>query len=371
MPSMLNDRIYINALRRCGFEDAESNTFCNVGCYEATPTGNTFGGTVSGTLTLPLEFSAFFAKGIEYESFEAFLRAWEEHLTERYKKDMLSAYRDHRAMIVNTSASPFTACIMDGCIDSFRLPEQFGAKNNIYSVLFGGLGTLVDSLLCVKHFVYDTKTYTLSELRTQVAENYSDREMLAAIRAYPIRFGSGDEYSNSLAAREAKLCASIAKENPINAKTKMTPALFIFTGWVNTDKIPATPDGRRNGDRYSYGASASELLPHRDVTKVLLSSAAIPHDHFPIGAPQTVNLTADMLRTPKGREAVRRMVEVYFREGGSHIQIEVARPEVLRDAQIHPERYGDLLIRISGHTEPFVRLNKKMQDALIARAELG
>ncbi len=371
MPSFLNDKVYIDALRRCGFDEAEANTYCNVGCYEATPTGNTFGGTVSGSVTLPTEFAAFFANGIAYDDFDSFLLGWETHITKRYQNEIVPSYRYHRATITNASASPFTACIMSGCVESFRLPEQFGAKHNIFSVLFGGIATLVDSLLCVKHFVYDTKAYTLNELRAQVADNFSDDTVLATIRAYPLRFGSNDAYSNTLAAKEARLLARLATENPIHDKTKMLPALFIFTGWADDDRVPATPDGRRYGDRYSYGASASELLPHRDITKVLLSSAHLPLEVFPIGAPQTVHLTADLLHTAKGREAAKQMVKTYFGEGGTHLQIEVARPEVLRDAQKHPERYSDLLIRISGHTEHFIRLNKKMQDALIARAELG
>ena len=85
----------------------------------------------------------------------------------------------------------------------------------------------------------------------------------------------------------------------------------------------------------------------------------------------TVNLSKEFLNTEKGREGTRTMVETYLREGGFHIQINIANPQILRDAQKDPEKYTDLLIRISGHTEPFVRLAKRLQDALIARSEMG
>ena len=102
-----------------------------------------------------------------------------------------------------------------------------------------------------------------------------------------------------------------------------------------------------------------------------MSTASLPLERFPIGAPTTVHLTADFLNTAKGREGIRKMVEAYHLEGGTHIQIDIANPDVLRDAQKNPDQYKDLLIRISGHTEPFTRLNRVMQDALIARAEMG
>ena len=371
MPSFLNDAGYINSLVKNGFTQEDSNTFCNIGCYEATPYGNTFGGTTSGNMTLVDVFHRFFMEEKEYATFEDLLEAWESYAQRYYVTDLLPGFVDYRRSMEVNSASPFLGLILDGCIDSLKLPEQYGAKNNIFSVLFGGLGSLVDSLLCIKHFVYDDGVWTLAQLRKEVVENYPDKEVLALLRAYPERFGSDDEFSNRLAAREAKFLADMAVDHPFDERVKMIPALFIFTGDIYTEGLPSTPDGRQTGDRYSYGASASELLPRRDITKVLMSTASLPLERFPIGAPTTVHLTADFLNTAKGREGIRKMVEAYHLEGGTHIQIDIANPDVLRDAQKNPDQYKDLLIRISGHTEPFTRLNRVMQDALIARAEMG
>lgn len=369
MPSFLNDRVYADGLKKLGFAEADANTFCNVGCYEATAHGNTFGGTVSGNVGLAYEFANFFRQPTAYGTFQEFLEGWEAYLTERYTKEIVVRFAHERAMLVTCAASPFTACLMDGCVESLRLPEQYGAKYNIFTVLLGGIGTLTDSLICVKRFVYEEKAFTLDELRRQVAENFPDGEVLAKIRAFSGRFGSGNAAAAELARREAAFLYDLITGNPINAKTKMMPALFIFTGWVYTDDLPATPDGRRAGERYSYGVSASELVVPRNITSVLTDSASLPLTCFPLGAPQTVNLMADLFTTAKGREVVRRMVETYFTSGGSHIQIEAANAEVLEEAQKNPDAYRDLLIRISGHTEPFVRLDKALQDALIARSK--
>ncbi len=371
MPSFLNDSVYIRALKDFGFPAAQANTFCNVGCYEATPYGNTFGGTISGNVVLVAIFSKFFAQEEKFETFDDFLAAWEAYLETHYRTVLVPSYQEKIERIRTTSASIFLGLILDGCIENLRLPEDFGAEHNIFSVLFGGLGTITDSLLCVKHFVFDTHTDTLDELRAQVAQNYPDGAVRSTLRRYAARFGSASPESNALASRQATFYSDLVARYPLHELVTATPALFIFTGDIWTDGLAATPDGRAVGDHYSYGAAASELLPHRDTTKVLLSTASLPLQRFPIGAPMTVNLMADLLKTEKGRAGIRTMVETYHREGGTHIQINIADPAVLRDAQAHPEAYGDLLIRISGHTEPFTRLAKKMQDALIARAELG
>ncbi len=371
MPSFLNDPLYIRALKLAGFPEKEANTFCNVGCYEATPYGNTFGGTVGGDVKNVSIFADFFALSEDYPDFESFIAGWEHYLEDEYKNVLVPRFAKKKEIIGQRSAGPFLGLIMDGCIENLRLPEQYGARHNIISILFEGIGTVTDSLLCVKHFVYDTKEISLDSYRRAVAENYPDGRFLAKVRAYPARFGSGDPESGELAKREAEFMSDLAAKYPVNEHIKSVPALFRFTADIYSDKTPATPDGRRAGDRFSYGAAASELLPRRDTTKVLMSTAGLPLERFPIGAPMTVNLTADVLKTEKGRDAVRTMVETYHREGGTHIQFNIADPDVLRDAQLHPDRYRDLLIRISGHTEPFIRLNKTMQDALIARAGMG
>lgn len=370
MPSFLNDKRYIEALVKSGFSREDANTFVNVGCYEATPYGNTFGATISGAVQLVKIFAAFFAKKDDYASFDDFLAGWEKYLTDTYMNELLPEYIARRESIEKYSASPFAATLFDGCIEKLAFPEKYGAKYNIHSVLFGGLGTITDCLSCVKHFVFDTHTYTLAQLRDAVESDWQDAGMLAAVRAYPDRFGCGSEFTDKLASREADFMHRLAFDHPFGPNI-MTTALFLFTEDIYTVGLPATPDGRKTDDRYSYGAAAAELLPRRDVTKVLMSTAQLPLDEFPIGAPMTVNITADTLATAKGRKTVREMIATFLEQGGTHIQINVADPEVLRDAQKHPEKYKDLLIRISGHTEPFTRLNPTMQNALIARAEMG
>ncbi|MDO8673584.1 MAG: glycine radical domain-containing protein, partial [Dehalococcoidia bacterium] len=55
--------------------------------------------------------------------------------------------------------------------------------------------------------------------------------------------------------------------------------------------------------------------------------------------------------------------------GIHHIQFNVIDRETLLDAQAHPEKYGDLVVRVAGYNGFFVDLEKQMQDQLIARTE--
>jgi len=63
------------------------------------------------------------------------------------------------------------------------------------------------------------------------------------------------------------------------------------------------------------------------------------------------------------------MLNVYFAQGGQELQINVVNSEMLRAAQTNPEQYQDLVVRVAGFSEFFVRLTPDLQQDVIARTE--
>jgi pyruvate-formate lyase len=45
--------------------------------------------------------------------------------------------------------------------------------------------------------------------------------------------------------------------------------------------------------------------------------------------------------------------------------------DVLKDAQAHPEKYPDLMVKVSGYSTLFVDISKPLQDDIIARTEFA
>ena len=45
--------------------------------------------------------------------------------------------------------------------------------------------------------------------------------------------------------------------------------------------------------------------------------------------------------------------------------------DILRDAQKNPDRYRDLVVKVSGYSACFTDLGRSIQDDIIARAEFG
>lgn len=54
---------------------------------------------------------------------------------------------------------------------------------------------------------------------------------------------------------------------------------------------------------------------------------------------------------------------------GYHIQYNVVSRETLIDAQKHPEKHRDLIVRVAGYSAFFNVLSKATQDDIIERTE--
>ena len=130
-------------------------------------------------------------------------------------------------------------------------------------------------------------------------------------------------------------------------------------------KTKATPDGRRSGDRLAQGFSPSEYRCKEGVTAVMNSIGALPHEAL---YASNANLTFD--RTVMNEALMAAVIRVFAEKGSHMMQPNCNSVEELLDAQKHPERHQDLIVRVCGFSARFVSLSKRWQDEVIARHRL-
>jgi pyruvate-formate lyase len=78
--------------------------------------------------------------------------------------------------------------------------------------------------------------------------------------------------------------------------------------------------------------------------------------------PSALNTTDDLKKLSA-------LIKTYFEFGGKHIQFNVVDREMLVEAQKHPEKHRDLIVRVAGYSAYFVSLGKAVQDEIIGRTE--
>ncbi|WP_054850517.1 glycine radical domain-containing protein [Vulcanisaeta sp. JCM 14467] len=87
------------------------------------------------------------------------------------------------------------------------------------------------------------------------------------------------------------------------------------------------------------------------------------------GTSLTLNINPANIKDEEGLEKFASLILAYFMLGGRHVQFNPISKEILLDAQKHPEKYPDLVVKVTGYSWRFIDLPKKLQDEIIARLE--
>ncbi len=103
----------------------------------------------------------------------------------------------------------------------------------------------------------------------------------------------------------------------------------------------------------------------------MASCASLPHHRAANGNFLIISLSPEHITGDRGLQRLGQLISTYFGAGGSHMMVNIVDAETLRDAQVHPERHGDLMVRLSGLSAYFVTLDRDTQDNIVARSANG
>jgi formate C-acetyltransferase len=244
-----------------------------------------------------------------------------------------------------------------------------GARYNFGSVSLAGIGTLIDSLFAVRELVFERKQVPFAQLRDILAADFSGEEALRQhiVNRIP-KFGQDDPAIREFSTRVFADIARVSRGHRNTRGGVYEASLFSFRSFTDLGRrAGATPDGRHAGEHISPGMSPSMLALGRecDITTVLRAVDPLDMTDYPVVAVLDVKMPV----SPSGHDpaVVESVIRCFVDYGGSVLQINVADPAVLLEAREHPERYPDLVVRISGYSAYFRTLSPAVQDEVIAR----
>ncbi len=381
---LISDDVIIEGYKKIGIQEDESKLFLPLGCYENVIPHVEDGRICSCWINLvkPIEWaltgglelskneSPFTYENKDNSTWDKFYSNYLYYLdkiTERVKNSVTEQERVGKKVY----ASPFLSGTLTPCMESGKDIFQNGMKYNNASMKYCCTGSAIDSLLAIKHFVYETKEVTLDELKDALVSNWEVNPLLRAkILKHHAKFGSGDEEAGLLAKNVFDhICAKI-----LNKPNGWGGVYRVGSDSVeNCDRFGlknlASPDGRLAYTPYSKNMRPVDGNEREGITGYMRNMLKINQYDLIDAAPLDFMLHPSAVKGEKGFKYFKEIIRYYLTHGGNTIMGNVVDYETLVDAQKHPEKYQNLQIRVCGWNEYFVQMSTLVQNQFIERAK--
>ncbi len=405
-PAIHNDRAVIKALISHGDEEWQARDYGIIGCVEPESHGRCYGApaAILLNLTSALELALFNGKhrhtGIDENSPRITPETGDPRDPEAFKtfKKFRCAFEKQTHYLIEQATglnnlfgkvhqrvypTPILSAFFEGPMKNGRDLIEGGAEINSSGATIIGFADVVDSLSAIeKLFKEEKDPRFFGKLLDALENNFRDAETLQKRLSNPDKtpkYGNEDPDADANARWLVDLLDKEFREQT-QKQTHYRSGHYRVGYWTMTNHaglgrlMKAMPNGRKAEENFTSGITpVSGVSPH--LTSALNSVARLPSKCLSSG------IALNLKYTPGGEDRVRMLknfaatVEAYFEskgdesEGGMEIQFNIIDHKTLEDAFHNPEKYPELLVRVSGYTAYFKDLNPQMKKEVIDRTE--
>ncbi len=301
-----------------------------------------------------------------YHTFDDLYTKYKEILN--YYYDLSVHAQMHSYTVMNREVSfLFNSILMDDCIEKEVAlldggVEILGGTNETYGNINAS-----DSLYAIKTLVFDEQKYTLQQINEAALADFVGYERTQQDLWNVAKYGNDHEECDALANDLYEHVAKGMRERGIQAGMGYF-LIVISNNQTNTDwgkQTAASYDGRNSGV-FTNPANNPQGGAALNGPTATLNSLCKFDAKYHAGSVQNIKFTPRMMQQEKAK--VQALFNTYFKKGGCQLMVTVVDHGVLEEAQAHPEKYPDLIVRVAGYSAIFVNLNKDIQDELLSRA---
>jgi formate C-acetyltransferase len=368
-PAFYNDDVITDALvKHYGVAPADAVNYIHSTCAEISIIGKSKAHSTPFVIDLP----KCLVQLTQEKSFADFEDLYAQYI-EALKEDVEKRAREYAVRVLEGARIGNEAmricALIDDCIERGRGIYEGGERYMFEQPIFIGFATAVDSLIAISELVYVKKELSLAELSRIVKEDFQGNEQLRQriLRMLP-HYGNDDPVADRMASRVAASLQQMFEKRAV-LWDRMMPGTFSYINHATHGaKLGATFDGRRAGTAYSDGCGPVQGMDVKGPTAMICSLTS--WDQSALLGGMVVNLKlAKRAFDAERRRSLLALVRTFMEKGGLELQINVVDRATLEDAAVHPERHGDLIVRIGGYSDYFTRLGPVLQGEIIARTE--
>lgn len=389
IPAFHNDVADISTLVNQGEAPEHARDFAIVGCVELASSGRDYGASSSIILNLAraMEMTLFRGKTsitgaeqigpvtadpAEFSDYEQFWQAFSTQL--RWLMEQAITLNEQLARVhQEVLPTPLLSAHFVGPLESGRDLIRGGALYNSSGASHVAFPDVCDSLNAVEAAVFRDRRCTMAELIEAVRSDFAGPH--ADLHDYLVnkapKFGSEDPLAMANAKRLVDFIYEVYQSHTNYRGGPYRPAYWTMTNHAGQGRLcGALPSGRKARRVFSSGITpASQAAP--SVIEALNAVADLGSTSIPGG--EALNIKYTPRRVDEDEQAYLErfgdLVEGYFRKGGMQVQFNVQTYETLIDAMNHPERYPELIVRVSGYSAYFKDLSRAMKEELIVRTQ--
>ena len=396
MPALNNDEIIIPSFMDWQVKEEDAYNYSAIGCVETAVPGK-WGYRCTGMsyinfprmllctmnngvdLTSNKRFTKGYGYFTEMESYEELLKAWDKTIREitRYSvivENVIDKASERDVPDILCSA------LTDDCIARGKTIKEGGAVYDFISGLQVGIANMADCLAAIKKLVYEEKKITRQELWDAILDDFSspkNKKIQEMLIREASKYGNDDDYVDQLIVEAYDSYIEEIEKYP-NTRYNRGPIggiRYAGTSSISANvgqgmSTMATPDGRNAFEPLAEGCSPAHNSDKNGPTAVFKSVSKLRTNKITGGVLLNQKMTPQMLSTEENRQKLELLIKTFFnRLHGYHVQYNIVSKETLIDAQKHPEKHKDLIVRVAGYSAFFNVLSKKTQDDIIGRTE--
>lgn len=381
-PSMFNDQVIIPALLKDGITLEDARDYGVVGCVEPTPSGNCFSWCNASMFNLAkcLELALF--NGVdptsgkkvndlthidENSSFEDIVNAYKRQV-EFYVLHMVVILNNLDKVQAENMPIPYVSALTGGCMEKGTDITCGGARYNFIGPQGIGLADVTDSLLAIRHAVFEEGRYTLDEIRRAMRDNHRDERLHQYLLNQCPKYGNdipeADDFAREIGEHYCRLYEGLTNRRGGIYR----PGLYSVAGHVPLgNAVGALPDGKKYNQSLAHGVSPVYGAAKNGLLAIFNSVGRLNAEMSPNGMSLNPHIHPSLLKTDEDCEKMAELLRKFVAADIMHLCFNVVTKETLYDAQRHPEKYRGLVVRISGYCAFFVDLSYDIQMDVIRR----